>query len=47
MLRWRMRPMAEIVVKAELGRAMEMAASNILGDQLEGILKTLESRRDK
>jgi len=44
---WRMRPMAEIVVKAELGRAMEMAASNILADQLEGILKTLESGRDK
>ncbi|MBB3045982.1 DNA-binding transcriptional MerR regulator [Litorivivens lipolytica] len=43
---WRMRPMAEIVVKAELGRAMEMAASNILADQLEGIMKTLESSRD-
>ncbi len=42
---WRMRPMAEIVVKAELGRAMEIAASNILADQLESIMKALESGR--
>jgi len=42
---WRMRPMAEIVVKAELGRAMDMAASSILADQLEGIMKSLETAR--
>lgn len=42
---WRMRPMAEIVVKAELGRAMEIAASNILADQLETIMKSLEANR--
>ena len=42
---WRMRPMAEIVVKAELGRAMEIAASNILADQLESIMKALERGR--
>ncbi|MFT5603227.1 MAG: DNA-binding transcriptional MerR regulator [Paracoccaceae bacterium] len=42
---WRMRPMAEIVVKAELGRAMDMAASNILADQLEGIMKSLEAAK--
>lgn len=42
---WRMRPMAEIVVKAELGRAMDMAASSILADQLEGIMKSLEASR--
>lgn len=44
---WRMRPMAEIVVKAELGRAMEIAASNILADQLEAIMKSLEDSRKK
>lgn len=44
---WRMRPMAEIVVKAELGRAMEIAASNILADQLEAIMKSLETSRNK
>ncbi|WP_372763788.1 MerR family transcriptional regulator [Litorivivens sp.] len=44
---WRMRPMAEIVVKAELGRAMEVAASNILADQLENIMKALEAGKDR
>lgn len=44
---WRMRPMAEIVVKAELGRAMEIAASNILADQLEAIMKSLEASRQQ
>lgn len=42
---WRMRPMAEIVVKAELGRAMDLAASSILADQLEGIMKSLEAAK--
>lgn len=42
---WRMRPMAEIVVKAELGRAMDMAASSILADQLEGIMNSLEAAK--
>ena len=42
---WRMRPMAEIVVKAEFGRAMEIAASNILADQLESIMNALERGR--
>lgn len=36
---WRMRPLAEIVVNAELGRAMETAANNILTDQFEQILR--------
>ncbi len=44
---WQMRPMAEIVVKAELGRAMEIAASNILADQLETIMKSLEGSKHK
>ncbi len=42
---WRMRPMAEIVVKAELGRAMDIAASNILADQLAGIMNALEAAK--
>lgn len=36
---WRMRPMAEIVVDAELGRAMEIAASRFLADRLEDIME--------
>ncbi|AKH69432.1 MerR HTH family regulatory protein [Spongiibacter sp. IMCC21906] len=36
---WRMRPMAEIVVDAELGRAMEIAASRFLADRLENIME--------
>lgn len=38
---WRMRPLAEVVVDAELGRAMEIAASRFLADQLESILKQM------
>lgn len=38
---WRMRPLAEIVVDAELGRAMEIAASRFLADQLETILRQM------
>ena len=38
---WRMRPLAEVVVDAELGRAMEIAASRFLADQLETILKQM------
>ncbi|MBD2858563.1 MerR family transcriptional regulator [Spongiibacter sp. KMU-158] len=38
---WQLRPLAEIVVDAELGRAMDIAAGRFLGDQLEQILKRL------
>ncbi len=44
---WRMRPMAEIVVNAELGRAMEAAANNILADQFEEILKSAEAKHSE
>jgi len=35
---WRLRPLAEKVVDAELGRAMEIAASRFLADTLEAIM---------
>jgi DNA-binding transcriptional MerR regulator len=38
---WRLRPLAEIVVDAELGRAMDISAGRLLGDQLEQIMKRL------
>ncbi len=38
---WRLRPLAQIVVDAELGRAMDYAASRFLADKLESILKQL------
>lgn len=38
---WQLRPLAEIVVDAELARAMDIAAGRLLGDQLEEILKRL------
>ena len=38
---WRLRPLAQIVVDAELGRAMRYAASRFLADKLESILKQL------
>ena len=38
---WRLRPLAQIVVDAELGRAMDRAANHFLADTLESILKQL------
>ncbi|WP_235035025.1 MerR family transcriptional regulator [Zhongshania aliphaticivorans] len=38
---WRLRPLAEKVVDAELGRAMEIAASEFLADTLESIMDDL------
>ena len=38
---WRLRPMAQVVVDAELGRAMDQAANRFLADTLESILKQL------
>jgi len=35
---WRLRPLAEVAVKAELARAMEKSATQILADRLELIL---------
>jgi DNA-binding transcriptional MerR regulator len=38
---WRLRPLAEKVVDAELGRAMETAASRFLADKLELIMEDM------
>ncbi|MDX1505342.1 MAG: MerR family transcriptional regulator [Spongiibacter sp.] len=38
---WRLRPLAQIVVDAELGRSMDIAASRFLADKLESIMKQL------
>ena len=38
---WRLRPLAEKVVDAELGRSMEIAASQFLADTLESIMDDL------
>ncbi len=38
---WQMRPLAEIVVDAELARAMDIAAGRFLGDRLEQILRRM------
>lgn len=40
---WRLRPLAEMAVHAELARAMEKAANHFLGDKLEGVIRALES----
>ena len=40
---WRLRPLAEMAVHAELARAMEKAANHFLGDKLEGIIRLLEA----
>lgn len=39
---WRLRPLAEMAVHAELARAMEKAANHFLGDRLETIIKSME-----
>jgi DNA-binding transcriptional MerR regulator len=41
---WRLRPLAEMAVHAELARAMEKAANHFLGDRLETIIKNLEQK---
>jgi len=40
---WRLRPLAEIAVKAELARAMEKAATQFLADKLEMIMKNIST----
>ncbi len=39
---WRLRPLAEMAMHAELARAMEKAANHILGDKLEQMIKQLD-----
>lgn len=39
---WRLRPLAEMAVHAELARAMERAANHFLGDRLETLIQDLE-----
>ncbi len=43
---WRLRPLAEMAVHAELARAMEKAANHFLGDKLEKIIQQLEATKD-
>lgn len=42
---WRLRPLAEMAVHAELARAMEKAANHFLGDRLETIIKGMEKEK--
>ncbi len=42
---WRLRPLAEVAVKAELARAMEKSATQILADKLELILSAKPGER--
>jgi hypothetical protein len=42
---WRLRPLAEMAVHAELARAMEKAANHFLGDRLESIIKGMEKEK--
>lgn len=44
---WRLRPLAEMAVHAELARAMEKAANHLLGDKLEKLIKNLDKSSDK
>ncbi|GAA3948872.1 MerR family transcriptional regulator [Allohahella marinimesophila] len=44
---WRLRPLAEMAVHAELARAMERAANHFLGDRLETIIQELEVLKRK
>ncbi len=43
---WRLRPLAEMAVHAELARAMENAASRLLSDRLENIIERMERERN-
>ena len=43
---WRLRPLAEMAVHAELARAMENAASRLLSDRLEKIIERIAREKD-
>lgn len=43
---WRMRPLAEMAVHAELARAMENAANRLLSDRLEKIIERMARERE-
>jgi DNA-binding transcriptional MerR regulator len=43
---WRLRPLVETAVHAEVARAMEMAATRHLGDRLAHVLDNLNESRD-
>ena len=43
---WRLRPLAEMAVHAELARAMENAASRLLSDRLERIIERMAREKD-
>ena len=43
---WRLRPLAEMAVHAELARAMEAAANRLLSDRLENIIERMARERD-
>ena len=42
---WRLRPLAEMAVHAELARAMENAASRLLADRLEKIIERMNREK--
>ncbi|MFZ5605515.1 MAG: MerR family transcriptional regulator [Pseudomonadota bacterium] len=42
---WRLRPLAEMAVHAELARAMETAASRLLSDRLEKIIERMNREK--
>ena len=42
---WRLRPLAEMAVHAELARAMEKAVTRFLAERMETILTHLEEHR--
>lgn len=44
---WRLRPLAEMAVHAELARAMETAANRLLSDRLENIIERMARERDQ
>lgn len=44
---WRLRPLAEMAVHAEVARAMEKAATRILSDKLQDILEHMEQEKAK
>ncbi len=44
---WRLRPLVEMAVHAEVARAMQIAASQHLGDRLGHIMEEMKKQKDK
>ena len=44
---WKMRPLADVAVDAEVARAMELAINNYFGERLDSIMQSINNKQPK